>query len=84
MTGALSGVAGFPKSQLCFDDVVPGSLPMRRSQSTPALFKEAPEEEDELDEPVEATVEILAAAKDPAAAVAGSAFGFDRRPSEGR
>ena len=72
VTGALSGgVAGFPKSQLCFDDVVPGSLPMRRSQSTPALFKEAPEEEDELDEPVEATVEILAAAKDPAAAAAG-------------
>ena len=47
VTGALSGgVAGFPQSQLCFDDVVPGSLPMRRSQSTPALFKEAPEEED--------------------------------------
>jgi hypothetical protein len=63
-------LAGFPKSQLCFDDVVPGSLPMRRSQSTPALFKEAPEEEDELDEPVEATVEILAAGKDPAAAAA--------------
>ena len=74
VTGALSGgVAGFPEvapSQLCFDDVVPGSLPMRRSQSTPALFKEAPEEEDELVEPVEATVEILAAAKDPAAAAA--------------
>ena len=82
VTGALSGgVAGFPKSQLCFDDVVPGSLPMRRSQSTPALFKEAPEEEDELDEPVEATVEILAAAKDPAAAAAGSstAGGKSRR-----
>ena len=74
-------LAGFPKSQLCFDDVVPGSLPMRRSQSTPALFKEAPEEEDELDEPVEATVEILAAAKDPAAAAAGSstAGGKSRR-----
>ncbi len=82
VTGALSGgVAGFPQSQLCFDDVVPGSLPMRRSQSTPALFKEAPEEEDELDEPVEATVEILAAAKDPAAAAAGSstAGGKSRR-----
>lgn len=68
VTGALSGgVAGFPEvapSQLCFDDVVPGSLPMRRSQSNPALFKEAPEEE--ADEPVE----ILAAAKDPAAAAA--------------
>ena len=68
VTGALSGgVAGFPEvapAQLCFDDVVPGSLPMRRSQSTPALFKEAPEEE--ADEPVE----ILAAAKDPAAAAA--------------
>ena len=69
VTGALSGgVAGFPEvapSQLCFDDVVPGSLPMRRSQSTPALFKEAPEEE--ADEPVE----ILAKeAKDPAAAAA--------------
>lgn len=83
VTGALSGgsLAGFPQSQLCFDDVVPGSLPMRRSQSTPALFKEAPEEEDELDEPVEATVEILAAAKDPAAAAAGSstAGGKSRR-----
>ena len=69
VTGALSGgVAGFPEvapSQLCFDDVVPGSLPMRRSQSNPALFKEAPEEE--ADEPVE----ILAKeAKDPAAAAA--------------